>query len=151
MAKGKEMLSDLIRYLRASLSRTREKTTTLGQEMELVRAYMNIYKVRMGDRLRYRVEMPAHLAGPPLSPMLIQPLVENAIKHGIEPKIDGGEIAVLVQDGKDFLRRWRSAIPEWGSLRRALRVSGWPISGNESRLSSTARGGSSSKRTTPPD
>jgi len=104
VGNGKEMLTDLICYLRASLSRTREKTTTLGQEMELVRAYMNIYKVRMGDRLRYRVEMPNHLQDRPFPPMLIQPLVENAIKHGLEPKIEGGEIAVLVQDEKDLLR-----------------------------------------------
>jgi sensor histidine kinase YesM len=103
LGKGREMLADLIRYLRASLSRTREKTTTLGQEMELVRAYMNIYKVRMGDRLRYRVEIPAHLMDRPFPPMLIQPLVENAIQHGLEPKIDGGEISILVQERENFL------------------------------------------------
>jgi sensor histidine kinase YesM len=102
--KGKEMLSDLIRYLRASLSRSREKTTTLEQEIELVQAYMNIYKVRMGERLQYRIEIPDHLRARPFPPMLIQPLVENAIKHGLEPKIEGGEISVLVQEKEDFLR-----------------------------------------------
>ncbi len=102
--KGKEMLSDLIRYLRASLSRSREKTTTLEQEIELVQAYMNIYKVRMGDRLRYRIEIPEHLRARPFPPMLIQPLVENAIKHGLEPKIEGGEISILVQEMEDSLR-----------------------------------------------
>jgi len=66
--KGKGMLSDLIRYLRASLSRTRGKTTTLEQEMELIRAYMNIYRVRMGDRLRYRIEIPEHLKDRPFPP-----------------------------------------------------------------------------------
>ncbi len=104
IGKGKEMLSDLIRYLRASLSRTRGKTTTLEQEMELIRAYMNIYKVRMGDRLRYRIEIPDHLKARPFPPMLIQPLVENAIRHGLEPKIEGGEISILAEEKKDFLR-----------------------------------------------
>lgn len=103
VGKGKEMLSDLIRYLRASLSRTREKTTTIGQEMDLVRAYMNIYKVRMGDRLSYRIEIPDHLKDRPFPPMLIQPLVENAIKHGLEPKIEGGEISILVKEKEDIL------------------------------------------------
>jgi sensor histidine kinase YesM len=104
LEKGKEMLSDLIRYLRASLSRTRGTSTTLEQEMELIRAYMNIYKVRMGDRLRYRIEVPEHLKDRPIPPMLVQPLVENAIKHGLEPKIEGGEISILIQEGEDSLR-----------------------------------------------
>jgi signal transduction histidine kinase len=102
--KGKEMLADLIRYLRASLSRTRGKTSTLEQEMELIRAYMNIYRVRMGDRLRYRIEIPDHLKARPFPPMLIQPLVENAIRHGLEPKIEGGEISILAEEKDDFLR-----------------------------------------------
>jgi sensor histidine kinase YesM len=102
--KGKAMLSDLIRYLRASLSRTREKTTTLEQELELIRAYMNIYRVRMGDRLRFAIQIPEHLKGRPFPPMLVQPLVENAIRHGLEPKIEGGEISILVRDNEDYLR-----------------------------------------------
>ena len=104
LTKGKGMLEDLIRYLRASLSRTREKATTLAQEMELVRAYMNIYRVRMGDRLRYRIEIPDHLKDRPFPPLLIQPLVENAIRHGLEPKIEGGEISIMAQENEDYLR-----------------------------------------------
>ena len=104
LGTGKAMLADLIRYLQASLSRTREKTTTLQQELELVRAYMNIYRVRMGDRLRYRVEIPEHLQDRPFPPLLLQPLVENAIQHGLEPKIDGGEISIVIQEKEDFLR-----------------------------------------------
>ncbi|NWF54988.1 MAG: sensor histidine kinase [Syntrophaceae bacterium] len=102
--KGKEMLADLTRYLRASLSRTRGKTTTLEQEMDLIRAYMNIYKVRMGDRLRYRIEIPEHLKSRPFPPMLVQPLVENAIRHGLEPRIDGGEIFVGAEEKNGYLQ-----------------------------------------------
>jgi sensor histidine kinase YesM len=92
--KGKHMLEDLIHYLRTSLSKTRGDITTIGQEMEMIRAYMNIFKVRMGNRLRYKMDIPDNLKDLPFSPMLIQPLVENAIKHGLEPKIEGGEVSI---------------------------------------------------------
>lgn len=98
------MLLDLTRYLRASLSRTREKTTTLGQEMELVRAYLDIQKVRMGERLRYQVDIPAQLGREPFPPMLVQPLVENAVKHGLEPRVEGGAITIRVETGQGSIR-----------------------------------------------
>ena len=87
------MLADLIRYLRTSLSRTRPATTTLGQEMEMIGAYLNIQKVRMGERLSFASTYRCP-AATRLSPMLLQPLVENAVKHGLEPRVEGGEIAV---------------------------------------------------------
>jgi sensor histidine kinase YesM len=102
--KGKTMLEDLTRYLRSSLSRSRDRMTTLGQELDLIRAYLDIYKVRMGERLRYTIEVPDTLREVPFPPMLVQPLVENALKHGIEPKIKGGEIVVKVEDHADCYR-----------------------------------------------
>jgi sensor histidine kinase YesM len=103
-SKGKSMLVDFIQYLRASLSKIREEKATLGQEMEMIRAYLNIFKVRMGDRLHYKIDMPEKLKANTFPPMLIQPLVENAIKHGLEPKVDGGEIFISGQ-AKDGLFR----------------------------------------------
>jgi len=103
-AKGRRMLEDLTRYLRASLTRAREDTTTLGQEMELVQAYLDICKVRMGERLRYSVELPGRLRDHPFPPMLVQPLVENAVKHGLEARIEGGGISVLVEETPVALR-----------------------------------------------
>ncbi len=99
--KGKSMLVDFIQYLRASLSKIREEQATLGQEMEMIQAYLSIFKVRMGDRLRYKIDLPKKLAAISFPPMLIQPLVENAIKHGLEPKVDGGEIRIrgIEKDG----------------------------------------------------
>jgi len=97
--KGKSMLVDFTRYLRTSLSDNRGQTTSLGHEMEMIRAYLNIFKVRMGDRLNFDIDLPARLADTPFPPMLIQPLVENAIKHGLEPKVIGGEI--LIRGKKD--------------------------------------------------
>jgi len=103
-ARGRDMLVDLTRYLRASLARTRNDITTLGQEMDLVRAYLDIYKIRMGERLLYAVDIPDTLRGRPFPPMLIQPLVENAIKHGLEPKITGGEIGIRAEEIRGGLR-----------------------------------------------
>jgi len=104
LEKGKFMLEDLIHYLRASLSKTRGNTTTIGEEMETIRAYMNIFKVRMGDRLHYNIDCPDNIRNLPFPPMLIQPLVENAINHGLEPKVDGGKISVAVEEKDDVLR-----------------------------------------------
>ncbi len=102
--KGKSMLVDLIQYLRASLSKIRKAQATLGQEMEMIAAYLNIFKVRMGGRLNYKIDLPQNLESISFPPMLIQPLVENAIIHGLEPKIDGGEIRIRGELEDDLLR-----------------------------------------------
>jgi sensor histidine kinase YesM len=103
-AKGKAMLMDLTQFLRTSLSRTRPERTTLDQESVILRAYLNIQKTRMGVRLRFHIDVPEALRQVSLPPMLIQPLVENAVKHGIEPKIEGGEITVRVSEQNGRIR-----------------------------------------------
>ena len=102
--KGKSMLVDFIQYLRASLSKIRKEKATLGQEMEMIQAYLNIFKVRMGDRLHYKIDLPKNLKAISFPPMLIQPLVENAIKHGLEPKVDGGDILISGEEKNGILR-----------------------------------------------
>jgi len=102
--KGKSMLVDFIQYLRASLSKIRKEKATLGQEMEMIQAYLNIFKVRMGDRLHYKIDLPKNLKAITFPPMLIQPLVENAIKHGLEPKVDGGDILISGEEKNGILR-----------------------------------------------
>ncbi|MBN1106544.1 MAG: sensor histidine kinase [Deltaproteobacteria bacterium] len=101
---GRKMLVDLTGYLRASLSRSRSETTTLGQEMDLIRVYLDIQRVRMGDRLRYTLTVPETIRSLPFPPMLVQPLVENAVKHGLEPRIEGGEILVKAEEAGDCYR-----------------------------------------------
>ena len=103
-ARGKSMLVDFIQYLRASLSKIRQKKATLGQEMEMIQAYLNIFKIRMGDRLQYKIDLPEELKEKSFPPMLVQPVVENAIKHGLEPKIEGGEI-LISGEAKDGVLR----------------------------------------------
>ena len=93
-ARAKTMQLDLIRYLRTTLGRTQAAETTLGQEIALTRAYLDIFSVRMGERLQYAIEVPEALQALPLPPMLLQPIVENALLHGLEPKITGGRIRI---------------------------------------------------------
>lgn len=101
---GKKMLRDLIRYLRASLAESRRQWTTLGGEMELITAYLDLFKVRMGDRLQVRIEMDEALKATPFAPMLIQPLVENAVLHGLEDRVAGGTIFIHTEQENSTLR-----------------------------------------------
>jgi signal transduction histidine kinase len=93
-ARAGTMLDQLIQYLRATLAATRLDSTTLAQEFDAIDAYLGLMSVRMGSRLRYRCILPDDLRRTPLPPMLLQPLVENAIVHGLEPSMAGGEIVV---------------------------------------------------------
>ena len=92
--RAQAMLGHLDGYLRATLASTRNDTCTLAEEFALLRAYLEILAIRMGPRLSYSLELPPALAATKLPPMLLQPLVENAIKHGLEPKMDGGKLRV---------------------------------------------------------
>ena len=90
--KAEAMLDNLILYLRNSLPRSEDQTSTLGEEIERTRAYLDILKIRMGDRLQVYVELPNELASVPFPTMMLQTLVENSINHGLEPKSGGGTI-----------------------------------------------------------
>ncbi len=91
------MLERLISYLRAAMPTMRETTSTLGREVEVVRAYLDLLKIRMGDRLNYTINVPAELNNISFPPTMIATLVENAIKHGLEPKREGGTVAIQVR------------------------------------------------------
>jgi hypothetical protein len=91
---AQKMLDQLIQYLRATLNSSRVERTTLVQEFALLEAYLGLMSVRMGSRLGYTLALPDALRKASIPPMLLQPLVENAIIHGLEPKIDGGHITV---------------------------------------------------------
>ena len=93
-AKAKRMLESFIRFLRASLNATRSESTTLADEAELIAAYLDVLQIRMGSRLRYEIDVPPDLHAVTLPPMLLQPVVENSIRHGLEPKVEGGTVRV---------------------------------------------------------
>ncbi|MDP2369949.1 histidine kinase [Rhodoferax sp.] len=103
-----QMVGHLIEYLRASLPKMRESTSTVGQELDLVRAYLNILQMRMGSRLVFDINAPVDVLACAFPPMMLPSLVENAIKHGLEPQREGGRIEVLVdrlpESGGESLR-----------------------------------------------
>jgi sensor histidine kinase YesM len=72
--------------------------------MDIIQAYLNILKIRMGERLHFKMEIPEALRDYPFPPMLIQPLVENAVKHGLDPRIEGGTITIKAQEGEGIIR-----------------------------------------------
>jgi len=85
----------LIAYLRSALPQMRSSGgATLGKQLELSKAYLAIMQARMKERLAVRFEVPDFLGSAPFPPMMLQTLIENAIKHGLEPKIAGGTIVV---------------------------------------------------------
>lgn len=102
--KAKKMLLDLNDYLRTSLQITRKDMITLDQELSLVSRYLDIFKVRMGKRLTYEIEQIGDCSKINFPPMIIQPLVENAIKYGLEPKKEGGHIHIKCEAGHNHLR-----------------------------------------------
>lgn len=96
--RADQMLGNLITYLRHSLPRTEEALSTLGEELERTRAYLEILRIRMGERLRVQVEVPDALKSVQVPPMMLQTLVENAIKHGLEPVPGGGTVWVIARE-----------------------------------------------------
>src|SRR5882762_5652410 len=95
--RASRMQKNLIALLRASMPAMREKATNLGRELEVVRPYLEILKVRMEERLQPQVNVPEGLYSADFPPMMLQSLVENAIKHGLEPKADGGSLSVSAE------------------------------------------------------
>jgi signal transduction histidine kinase len=101
------MLDRLNDFLRATLTASRTEASagrhTLAQEFARLRDYLELMAVRMGPRLRYTLELPEPLASQPVPPLLLQPLVENCIRHGLEPSLQGGEIRVSARHEGDQL------------------------------------------------
>jgi sensor histidine kinase YesM len=98
-----ELLGHLIGYLRAALPQLRAGSTTLGKEAKLAEAYLNVIRTRVGARLDFSLDIPPALAEHPFPPNLLLSLVENAIKHGIEPAAAGGRVEVSARSEHDAL------------------------------------------------
>jgi signal transduction histidine kinase len=101
--QASSMLDHLITYLRTALPNLREGSSTLGKEFELAQSYLNILKLRMGDRLTFSLDLPESLKTQTFPPALIINLVENAIKHGVERARAGGSIRLNAQRVGDLM------------------------------------------------
>ena len=91
---GRAMLEDTLRYLQVALPTLRASGVTLGQDAELVEAFLRIHQVRMRHRLTFSIDIPTRLRPHPIPPMMLLTLVENAIKHGLNPSVAGGNICI---------------------------------------------------------
>ena len=101
--QAQSMLDNLNRYLRTSLLRTRTGDTSLAEEIEMLAAYLSIQQIRMGQRLRYSFDIAPDTENFRLPPLLLQPIVENAIRHGLELKPEGGAVSISSRYIDDML------------------------------------------------
>jgi len=102
--EASRVLDSLIKYLRAALPQMRESTTNLGRELEMARAFLEINRVRMGSRLQFAIEVPETLKTHAFPPMMLISLVENAVKHGVDPCCDCGTITIRAREDEGRLR-----------------------------------------------
>jgi len=93
-SRAQDMLARLITFLRATLSASQRTTHPLSEEFSRAGDYLALMQVRMGPRLRVSIELPLELVDMPVPPLLVQPLLENAIHHGLEPNRHGGELTL---------------------------------------------------------
>ena len=102
--RAARMQKALITYLRGALPQMRQESSTLGRELRLIKSYLELIKMRIEERLEVEIEVPEALEAAEFPPMMLQSIVENAIKHGIEPKPEGGR--VLVKAGVHNSQLW---------------------------------------------
>ena len=155
--EASRLLGHLLAYLRAALPQLRTATTTLGQEIALIEAYLNVFKTRMGPRLEFSIEVPEALRGHAFPPVLLISIVENAITHGLEPQAEGGSVRIEAMRDGDRLRvdrhrhrprrrqrdgargTWRRPRQRARAARRALRRARELHAGRHARRTARAR------------
>jgi signal transduction histidine kinase len=101
--RAQAMLDQLIAFLRATLEASRSGSHALASEFKRIADYLDLMQIRMGARLQTELVLPSELAEQPVPPLLLQPLVENAIKHGLEPHVEGGRLRVSAHRDGDTL------------------------------------------------
>jgi hypothetical protein len=101
--RAQQMLDHMIAYLRSTLDASRATTHPLRAEFERLGDYLELMKIRMGPRLAYTLDLPDDAAAVPVPALLLQPLVENSIQHGLEPKVQGGLVVVRARRDGDRL------------------------------------------------
>jgi sensor histidine kinase YesM len=97
------MTDALIEYLRTSVPDMRAQHVTLGREIDHARHYLEIMTMRMGGRLRYAIDLADDLREMPVPPLVVLTLVENAVKHGIAPRVQGGSVNVRGRRDGEFV------------------------------------------------
>jgi sensor histidine kinase YesM len=130
--RGRHMLASLLDYLRAALPAMRRSSTALAEEFGLVRAYLTVLQHRMGERLRFNIELSDRLANAQIPPLILPTLVENAVRHGLGPLPEGGTITVRAvrRDGQVVM-----SVADDGAGFQAVSGSGVGLANTRARLS----------------
>jgi LytS/YehU family sensor histidine kinase len=115
--RASAVLDSLIDYLRAAVPRLDEPACTLAQEVQLVRAYLELMQMRLPDRLQFSLDVDEAALTLRCPPLTLLTLVENAVRHGIDPAEDGGriDVAVRVREGRCCIGVWDSGVGLRGS------------------------------------
>lgn len=103
MEETREMIAELSDLFRYQLKASREDYVSLAEELEFVKKYLKLEQRRFEDRLRIHIEVSDGLLSRKIPPMILQPLVENSVKHGIAPLVEGGNINIIIQERDDKL------------------------------------------------
>jgi len=111
-ARADRMLDDLIAYLRAAMPLMRDTSSTVRQELDLARAYLDIVRIRLGDRLAFAIEIPPDFGDARMPPMMLLPLIDHAIVYGLERTQAAGAIRI---DAQVRAGRLRVAIADSGA------------------------------------
>jgi LytS/YehU family sensor histidine kinase len=127
------VLKSLIAYLRAAMPKLHAGATTLGNEMALVRSYLELMRMRMPDRLAFSIDVPGDLAAVEFLPASVLTLVENAVRHGIDPSERGGRIDVVARR-ESASEAIRVIVADSGSGMSEAAVPGTGLANLESRL-----------------
>ena len=132
------MLDHMVAYLRATLDGSRAVMHPLSLEFERLRDYLALMTIRMGTRLSYTLDLPPELANHPVPTLLLQPLVENAIKHGLEPQVEGGSIKVAARlEGNNLVLEVRDTGVGGAPTSGATESKGFGLSQVAERLATT--------------
>lgn len=100
---AQHMLDHLVDYLRATLAGSQHDAASLKEEFALLENYLSLMAIRMGERLSFKLDLPDTLEQLKVPVLILQPVVENAIKHGLEPNVNGGHINVQARATKQFV------------------------------------------------
>jgi sensor histidine kinase YesM len=130
--KAAQMLEHLIGYLHGALPDMRATTSTLGREFQLADHYLALMAIRFGERLRYRVDCPSALADAPMPPLMLMTLVENAVKHGLEPQ--PGPVSITLSAGQAGGALQVSVRDDGAGVGKAAPVEGVGLSNLRERL-----------------
>jgi len=129
--RGRRMMASFLDYLQAALPRVRQASTTLEQELQLARAYLDLQQLRIGERLEFAIDVPQEIASLRFPPLMLLTLVENAIKHGIAPQPEGGHIGIRANADD---RRLRIEVRDDGAGLRQASGGGMGLSNVRERL-----------------